>query len=610
MYACPLLLSLSLLAQPPLPAWYSGRHAVLIVVDGLGDQQLTRVEATEGPLLESMLSAGEPAAPGTQRGIATGLASCWPGRGGAEIQSISRARRSLAPDDSRLLPFVATPDSAWQVAHTASGVDNLLALHRSLPEPGSGDLPPILAVVHERRYADTVRKDGVDSPEARRALSELANGLKRLQEAYRKLDIGRTTVFALISPAGIAAQIRQIEARTLLHEMLPSRGPRTTRLNSLLRAFSSVRLQSAGNLAVLSMHDLAGQPRREEAPDVRALWQASKLSPKQGGQVVARVVAQPGIAWVGALDHGDPLRSHGIVIHGRAGKGELEVRDGQLRYRVLTGRDPLALGILPADLTLDRFHADGVWRSAPTEMADALPRIDALFRNEPGTVLVTVAAPGYSFASESPAASWRSNGSALFLGSAPPAEELLGMRSIDVMPTLLATVGAPLPADLEGTVLDPFILDLEARTLETMAATMLQRARSAFSTRRAHDASVVDTSEVRRFGTPPPYFTEIRSGLGGITPESLLPELQIRHQIGPRRSLLHVATALSARVEQLVLKHAPREIRRYDPLLRPQLLLAGFLTDPRMRSNLLILEGPAERELAGAAVPADAGTPR
>jgi hypothetical protein len=119
---------------------------------------------------------------------------------------------------------------------------------------------------------------------------------------------------------------------------------------------------------------------------------------------------------------------------------------------------------------------------------------------------------------------------------------------------------------------------------------------------------VIDTSELRRFGAPLPYFADVERGLLQDDPLSYLPEPAIQAQIGPRRSLLVAATRLSARIEKLVLTHRPAEIRRFDPLIRPELMLAGLLADPRMRSTLRVLEGPAARSSAravpGAAAPA------
>jgi hypothetical protein len=83
--------------------------------------------------------------------------------------------------------------------------------------------------------------------------------------------------------------------------------------------------------------------------------------------------------------------------------------------------------------------------------------------------------------------------------------------------------------------------------------------------------------------------------VGKVDPASWLPGESLQRQFGPRRTLLVAATALAAIIEREILLAAPSEIRRFDPLLRPEFMLAALLDDPVHRSRMRVLEGPYER---------------
>jgi len=596
----PLILSLVLpcaTAWTP-PPWYSGNHAVLIVVDGLGDGYFGRLR-----------SAGHLEKSG-QRFVSEGwqvpaASSFWPARGADEARSVARGQRLTLDANSASDPpgVEAWPQGSFAVFGAKDG-RGLHALLGALPPPRGKARPPILAVVHEGGFAAAVARHGAGSVEAGRALATLDQQLEATFEAYRARGLADATFVALVSPAGISFPTKRIDQAKLFRGFRRGRGQRSTRLTTLLRSFEPVEVATRGGVALLSLRQSPDSEAAPAAADYGVLVKGVGLTRNRGAALLVQLAGHKGIELVIARE---PVLDPGVeslLVVGGGGRARLERRgEDQLRYRVLAQPDPLHLGETPASLGQDRFHAAAVWREAARQLdwADAPARAAHLLDLREGAALAVVARSGFRFddarLSAGPAAK------ALILWSGPglTARDAAALRTVDVTPTLLALVGAPLDERLEGSVWEEPISANAATANQRLCREMVARAVAAFSTSRVHDATVIDTTEVRRFSRPPRYFAGLRAALRQDDPLGYLPDQKIQQQIGPRRSLLIVATGLSARIERLVLKQAPNEIRRFDPLIRPELMLMGFLEDPVMRSRLRILEGPRQRALQQAA---------
>ncbi|MBN2360651.1 MAG: hypothetical protein JXR83_14440 [Deltaproteobacteria bacterium] len=591
-----LLCALATPATAEPPPWYAGRHAVLFIVDGLGDgtfEQLT--SAGHLGQVKRLFSEG---------GVRVANAAAhWPGRGDDEARSVARGQRLDFEAGQSYLPpgLEAWPDAVFIGAATAGACAPLRA---ALPKPGSGAAPPALAVIHERRYALAIAQAGPGSPRAGEALAAIDRDISGVIEAYRSLGLTHATTFALISPGGQRTPIKRIDANALFAAWQPASSRRSVRLANLLQTFSPTALTKRGNLALLSRQGGPGSEAVGPAPTYQELWALSANKSKTANAALEDLARPAGIAFVVARERAARPDQRAFVVISRTGRVRIdEQQPPQYRYTVVTGSDPFALGDLPEQLGAGRFHAAEIWRLSQTAMRDPLARVAGLLDLVPNGGVAAVAQAGHSFDDRGAGFGPEGRALALFAGLGAPREPPAAMRTIDVMPTLLALIGAPLDPVLEGEVIEDFLEAAADDTVRDMWREMLNRALGGFAGQREHDASVVDTTELRRFGVPPASFEGIRRALLACDPEGFLPPLMIRQQIGPRRSLLHATNALAVRIEKIVLEVAPNDIRQFDPVLRPELMLAGFLDNPVMRSRLRILEGPyrrAERRSASA----------
>lgn len=596
-----ILLLLALAAPPTFepPPWYAGRHAVLFVVDGLGDGSYDRLTAA-GHLKQSKKIFSD----GGARVAAT--SAHWPGRGDDEARSVARGQRLTFDAGPSYLP--PGLESAADAVFISAAPDGALApLLAALPKPASGVAPPVLVIVHERRYGRALLQSGAGSAQAGEALAAIDREIAAVVDAYRALGKAGSTTFALIAPGAPRVPVKRLDAAALFAAWQPASSRRSVRLANLLQTFAPIALTRRGNLAVLSEHSAPGaEASANPAPTYQQLWSTIANKSKTANAALDELARPEGIAFVVARDSAARADQRAFLVVSRSGRARIEEQQPpQYRYSVLNGKDPLELGALPAELANGRFHAAEIWHSAGGPLRDPLPRVAGLFDLMPSTGVVAVAQTGFAF--DDTGAGYGANGQALalFAGFGAPRESLAALRTIDVMPTLLALVGAPLDPALEGEVIEEFLTAATDDTVRELWREMLRRAGNAFAGQREHEASVIDTTEMRRFGVPPTSFEGVRQALLASDPDSFLPPLAIRQQVGPRRSLMQAATALANRIAKVVLEIAPNDIQQYDPVLRPELMLAGFLDDPMMRSRLRILEGPYQRaEQRSASAPA------
>ena len=596
-----ILLLLALAAPPTVepPPWYAGRHAVLFIVDGLGDGGYERLTAA-GHLKQVKKLFGD----GGARVLAA--SAHWPGRGDDEARSVARGQRLNFDAGLSYLPpgLEGWPDAVFVSAAPTGALAPLLA---TLPKPGSAGTPPVLAIVHERRYGRALLQTGAGSAQTGEALAAIDREIAAVVDAYRALGKADTTTFALIAPGAPRTPIKRIDAGALFAAWQPASSRRSVRLANLLQTFAPIALTKRGNLAVLSEHVAPGsEATANPAPTYQQLWTTIANKSKTANAALDELARPEGIAFVVARDSAAQPGQRAFLVVSRSGRSRFEEQQpAQFRYSVLNGSDPLELGGLPAELGSGRFHAAEIWRTGSGALRDPLPRLAGLFDLLPSTGVVAVAQAGYAFDDQGAGYGPSGQALALFAGLGAPREPLATLRSIDVAPTLLALVGAPLDPAIEGEVIEEFVVAAADDTMRDLWHEMLRRGENAFASQREHDASVIDTTELRRFGVPPASFEGVRLALLASDPDGFLPPLVIRQQIGPRRSLMQATTALAGRIEKIVLEIAPNDIQQFDPVLRPELMLAGFLDDPMMRSRLRILEGPYQRaEQRSASAPA------
>ncbi|MFH1808904.1 MAG: hypothetical protein ABIJ09_09170 [Pseudomonadota bacterium] len=566
------------------PNWYTGRHAVLLVVDGLGDGEL-----------EARLKVGALAAIRRQfvdAGRHLPSSAWWPQRGVGEACSVATGRpQSLLTGDCLLPPELEGLDGPGQVTASGRDLTSVLAALQRIPQDA---LPPVLVVAHDARFARLASSHGRASVQATAALAQLDHEVDALVTWYQARGLLDHSSFILVSPAGLVDSPRRIDVDRVLAPLLPPRERRQGRLKNLLHAFSPLDVRHRGGVALV-------QPRRTlpagvtPAPSTfEELLDATARGRRSGPAVLRELAMIEGVALVVARQAAGAAGQVLTVVN-RDGSARLESRGAaQLRYTVVQGRDPLHLQKDGDALSGDRFHAADLWATQAGPWRSAVKRVAGLLELEPGSALAIVAEDGITFDDDGHPAGLGGSAAMWIRGlGTPPSEVQVDLLQLG--PSVLAMLGAPLEQNLAGQVVEDLIEVDQTATVQAMCRELVEHTRAAFSSSRSHDSSVLDTSEIRRFGAPPPYFDAIERDLLAVDPLSFLPEEKIQLQIGPRRSLLVATTRLAARIEKLVLTHRPAEIRRFDPLIRPELMLAGFLANPRMRSTLRVLEGPLTR---------------
>jgi hypothetical protein len=141
----------------------------------------------------------------------------------------------------------------------------------------------------------------------------------------------------------------------------------------------------------------------------------------------------------------------GVIVARGSCRGRLSEEGNSIRYEPWLG-DPLGLGTV--DLTLD--DRDMLERSRGAGLPDAPRQILQLFRSARAGDLVLAAAPGADFRGPWEVPAHRSGHGSLLAEhmQVPIAASIplpaMALRTVDLMPTILETLGVEAPRDLDG----------------------------------------------------------------------------------------------------------------------------------------------------------------
>lgn len=583
-----------------------GRFAVILVIDGLGDGNFQRLRAA-GDL---PLMAAHFASFGQQ---ANSTSSLWPSTDRLEFLTITdgytHSFEELSSADQSA--DQSTPSTEMQRfedglgrvgSKPESAIRQLIGV---LPRPGAG-LPPKMAVCHLREYARAVTA-GANTAELKTLLRRIDADFADLLASYAALGLEGRSAFVLFAPSGVQPSPQPLGADVFREALMPKSQQRRGRLSNLLHAFAPISVQANGALALFGPKlDRDPKPGAENAdlspssaqpsPVVQDLWRACKQSANRGERALKAIVARKNVDFVvvrTAMD-GDDAAYESLRVIGESGEALLQIRDGEaLRYRVLRQKDPLHLTEHVAQMGT-RFHHESLWGGENSQPTWALARVARLLDLDPRAAMAVVAKPGFVFAGRGWSAS-RPRQAQLYWSGLGAGGLQSAMPWQDLTPTLRALVGLQQIPGAEGEVMEG-VIEQDARSQELgLGLRLLRQVQGAFSAQRRHETQIIDTSEMRRFGTPPQYFSDIEANLDQLKAADVLPSTGLRAQMGSRRSLLAACVFLQARIQKQVVKSQPHDLGRFDNLLRPERMLTRFLAQPDVLEEMHILEGPQVR---------------
>ena len=304
-------------------------------------------------------------------------------------------------------------------------------------------------------------RHGINSPRYREALRHTDRQIGRVLGDFRRAGLLDKIVIVLMSDHGMTDVQRHLNvsaylrnelaldvARARLWEQTPfeQRQARYERHRAVLNTCGD-------RYAALSLR----APLAGPASDALAPWPArptlAQLSsyPTADGPVdlPARLIAHEAIGAVAAAAGADRVRlwtDNGCVeLHQPAGRG------GTITYRVLQGVSPFEA---PADGSADPAG----WLAATHggDYADAPAQLLAYFRSRLAGDLVLFAAPLWDFnnvnrAGHGGLVAEELHVPLLMAGPGVPHQTLeTPVRTVDLTPTILALLGRPVPADLDG----------------------------------------------------------------------------------------------------------------------------------------------------------------
>jgi hypothetical protein len=274
------------------------------------------------------------------------------------------------------------------------------------------------------------------APKVLRALHRIDRVIGRLLERLAATGELADTLVLVVSDHGASVVHRHLDLAewfrrqgvvTLSHPVLWERNP-------------GAAVMVAGNGSAM-VYAQPNRSRPERWPLAR-LRQSEAFGVRE--DLVARLLAEPAVALVAAE------RPGGLVLANAAGEAELLQENGVIRYTRTTA-DPLELGA-------DAEGSPREWlaRSWDAAMPDAAFQLLDQFRSPRTGDLVVIAHEGYDFRQRFEVPEHRSGHGSLIrahmhtpLWSNHPLPAI-PLRTIDLFPTMLDWLGAPIPEGIDG----------------------------------------------------------------------------------------------------------------------------------------------------------------
>jgi len=314
---------------------------------------------------------------------------------------------------------------------------------------------------------------GLQSPEYRQALRHTDRQIGRVMGDFRRAGMLDELVFVLTSDHGMVPTpghfpLAEFVGEDLGLDLAPQQLWESTHIERRRSVYEqhSAAVNCCGNrygaINVRKLIRRDGEAVGYEPWSVRPTMADLHAYPVEGGQVDLPAVLANREEIRAVAFRAGPESVRVMTAEGTVPFDQPAGRGGEITYRLIDGQDPLGwAGDVPADL-LDGAPATPLaWRRATIglDFADAPMQLSAYFRTPRGADITVFAGGGWDLrlsvlAGHGGIAAAEMHVPLLMAGpSIQPGFRPAGVSTLDLVPTILALLGRPVPDGLDGAVI-------------------------------------------------------------------------------------------------------------------------------------------------------------